>query len=156
MSTITVTRSLFAASSALATLTLAAAPAFAQSEAMERVEIRGRVVEATPRYDVHAACADLRNELQTALARTWADEGRYGEVKVQLLLENDGVSTVQAKGISSAVARKVRAAVHRLECARQTTAGAEIYRFSVDFIDPNAPASSETRTAGTRGVRISG
>lgn len=151
MSAITSTRSLFAA---LATLTLAAAPAFAQSNDTERVEIRDRVVEATPRHDVHAACASMDNELQTALARTWVNEGRYGEVKVQLVLENGRVGSVKTQGVSSTVARKVRAAVHHLECTPQTTAGAEIYRFSVYFIDPYA-TRSETRTAGTRGVRIS-
>jgi len=151
-SAITSTRSLFAT---LATLTLAAAPAFAQSDAMERVEIRGRVVEATPRHDVHAACASMDEQLQTALARTWAEENHYGEVKVQLVLENGRVGTVKTQGVSNTVARKVRAAVHGLECVRQDTAGAEIYRFSVDFIDPNAPASGDTRTAA-RGVRING
>jgi len=152
MSAIASPRSLFAA---LATLTLAAAPAFAQSNAMERVEVRGRVVEATPRHDVHAACGRMEEQLQTALARTWVEEGRYGEVKVQLVLENGRVGTVKTQGVSNTVARKVRAAVHHLECTPQTTAGAEVYRFSVDFIDPNA-TRSETRTAGTRGVRISG
>ena len=152
MSTINFTRSAFAA---LATLTLAAAPAFAQSNDMERVEIRGRVVEATPRYDVHAACENMQEQLRTALARTWFEESRYGEVKVQLVLENGRVGSVKTQGVSNTVARKVRAAVHHLKCARQTTAGAEIYRFSVDFIDPDATVNGETRTAGTHGVRIS-
>lgn len=151
----TFTRSLFAAS-ALATLTLAAAPAFAESDALERIEIRGRVVEAAPRYDVQAACAGMQEQLQTVLARTWLDHGRYGEVKVQLVLEHGRVGTVQAKGVSNAVARKVRAAVNQLECSRQDSAAVEVYRFSVDFIDPDAPASAQTRTAGTRSVRISG
>ncbi len=154
MSTITSARILFAACAAVATLTLAATPAAAESNTLERIEIRGRIVEATPRYDVHAACKGMQEQLATALARTWFDQGRYGEVKVQMVLENGRVEAAEANGISSAVSRKVRAAVHRLDCAHQA-AGTQVYRFSVDFIDPNA-TRSETRTAGTRGVRISG
>ncbi|MEO6277927.1 hypothetical protein [Roseateles sp.] len=153
MSALTFNRRLLAG---LATLTLAAAPAWAQSNAVERVEIRGRIVDATARYDVHAACDNLDEQLLSALARTWADEGRYGEVKVQLVLENGRIGTVKAQGISIAMARKVRAAVNRLSCTGQDTAGAEIYRFSVDFTDPEAPASNETRTASSGRVRISG
>jgi hypothetical protein len=154
MSAFTFKRSLLVAVSAAATLTLAATPAAADSNTLERIEIRGRIVEAAPRYDVHAACAGLQEQLLHALGRTWFDEGRYGEVKVQMVLENGRVDTVKATGISGKVARKVRAAVHRLECTRQDTADAEIYRFSVDFIDPDAPASSATRLARTRGVRV--
>jgi hypothetical protein len=149
MSASIATRRLFAG---LALLTLAAGPALAQ-DGLERVEIRGRVVEATPRYDVHNACAGIDDQLQTTLARVWADEGRYGEVKVQVVMQDGVISAVDAKGISHAVARKVGAAVRRVSC--EQTAGTQLYRFSVDFIDPNAPArdSNDTRTAGTRGVR---
>lgn len=153
MSASTSTRTLFAA---MAALTFAAGPTFAQD--MERVEIRGRVVEATPRYDVKASCARVEEQLQSLLARTWEEEGRYGEVKVQMLLENGRVGVVQAKGISNAVSRKVGKAVHRLDCNQQAAAGPQIYRFSVDFINPDAPArdTGDTRTAGARGIRISG
>ncbi|MFG6432063.1 hypothetical protein [Roseateles sp. LYH14W] len=144
-------RSLFAG---LALLTLAAAPALAQAQALERVEIHGRVVEATPRYDVHAACKGLDNQLASALTKAWLEEGRYGEVKVQLVLENGRVGAAEATGISRAVSRKVRAAMHRLDCAQQA-AGTQVYRFSVDFIDPNATTIGETRTAA-RGFRING
>lgn len=147
-------RSLFAG---LALLTLAAAPALAlaQAQALERVEIRGRVVETAPRYDVHAACKGLEDQLASALHKAWLEEGRYGEVKVQLLLENGRVDAAEAKGVSAAVSRKVRAAVHRLDCAQQA-AGTQVYRFSVDFVDPNPRYMRDTRTAGARAVRIGG
>ena len=134
----------------------AAGPALAQSEGLERVEVRGRVVEATARHDVRAACDDMEGRLQSMLARTWAEQGRYGEVKVQLVLENGEIRAVDAKGISHAVARQVRSAVHRLDCAGQATAGVAVYRFSVDFIDPNAPASDATQMAGRPTLRING
>jgi hypothetical protein len=138
----------------LAVLTFATGPALADE--LERVEVRGRVVEAAPRYDVHAACDSIDDQLQSALARTWMDESRYGEVKVQLVLSNGHVDAVNAKGVSNAVSRSVKKAVHRLDCA-QSNAGTQVFRFSVDFIDPNAPAApGDTRTAARRGIRISG
>lgn len=144
-------RSLFAG---LAVLMLAAAPALSQAQALERVEIHGRVVETTPRYDVHAACKGLEDQLASALHKAWLEEGRYGQVKVQLVMENGRVDAAEATGVSGALSRKVRAAMHRLDCAQQT-AGTQVYRFSVDFIDPNPTFMGETRTAA-RGFRING
>lgn len=136
-------------------LTLSAGPALAQAEDLERVEVRGRVIEAPARYDVHQACDDLDGQLQSALDKTWFREGRYGEVKVQFVMENGQVGAVQAKGISSAVARDVRSAVNRLHCGPQTLASAQIYRFSVDFVDPQALAGDTQTASGKRvGVRV--
>ncbi|RYE81622.1 MAG: hypothetical protein EOO80_00535 [Oxalobacteraceae bacterium] len=146
------TRTLFAG---LAALTFAAAPAFAQAEELERVEVHGRMVDATPRTDVHAACANLDEQVGVALYRAWREEARYGEVNVQLVVQNGEVGAAEAKGISTSVARKVRSAMHRLDCS-QKTAGTQVYRFTVDFINPNAPASRETRTAGTTRIRVNG
>jgi hypothetical protein len=153
MSRTTFNLSLFAG---LAALALAAVPAFAQATELERVEINGRVVEATPRYDVHAACIDLDEQLGQALHRTWLQEARYGEVKVQFIVQNGRVEAADAKGISAAIARKVRSAMYRVDCARQT-AGAQVYRFSVDFVNPNAPVDrGDTRTAGAVRIRVNG
>ncbi|HEY9106334.1 MAG TPA: hypothetical protein VIN58_06625 [Roseateles sp.] len=153
MSRTTFNRSLFAG---LAALTIAAVPALAQAAELERVDVNGRVVEATPRYDVHAACADLDEQLGKALYRTWLEEARYGEVKVQFVVENGRVEAADAKGISAAVARKVRSAMHRVDCSQQT-AGAQVYRFSVDFVNPNAPVDrSDARTAGVVRIRFNG
>ncbi|MFG6461687.1 hypothetical protein ACG04Q_08905 [Roseateles sp. DXS20W] len=136
-----------------ALLTLAAGPALAQNSGIERVEVRGgRVLETVPRHDVHSACSTIEEELQTALARTWADEGRYGKVKVQFVLENGRVSAVQARGVSNAVSRQVRAAMHKVDCTSRATADAQVYRFSVDFVDPQA--SADARMAA-RNIRIS-
>lgn len=144
------------ARSALATialLTLAAGPALAQTGGMERVEVRGgRVLETVPRHDVHSACSAIEEELQTALARTYVDEGRYGEVKVQFVLENGRISTVQARGVSNTVSRQVRAAMHKVDCTSRATADAQVYRFTVDFVDPQA--SADARMAA-RSIRVS-
>lgn len=148
-------RSLSASLVALTAMTIAAVPAFAQAEELERVEVNGRVIEATPRTDVHAACADLDEQLGKALYRTWLEEASYGEVKVQFVVENGRVGAADAKGISAAVARKVRAAMRRVDCSQQT-AGAQVYRFSVDFINPNARTGSDTRTAGAMRIRVNG
>ena len=147
-----ITRPLFTALAAMA----AASPLLAQAEELERVEVRGRVVEATPRHNVRAACVGIDEQLQSALARLWNDEHLYGEVKVQMVLMNDGVDGVQARGVSSTIARSVRKAVRRLDCA-PSDSGPQVYRFSVDFIDPDQPAGDgSTRTASRLGVRISG
>lgn len=145
---------LFAGMACAITLTLAAGPALAAPDDLERVEIRGRVIEAPARYDVSAACTDIEAQLQSALDRVWANEGRYGEVKVQFVMENGEVEAVTAKGISNKISREVRRAVSRLHCGPRTVADAQIYRFSVDFIDPNR--RDDMRLAGRSGVRIAG
>lgn len=144
---------LFAGLACAIALTVTAGPALAQAADLGRVEVRGRVIEAPVRYDVHTACNDLDGQLQGALGRIWEDEARYGEVKVQLFMENGEIGAVQAKGISSKISRGVRNAVSRLDCGPRTTAAAGIYHFSVDFIDPR---DSATRTAGSNpaGVRV--
>ncbi|KQW41992.1 MULTISPECIES: hypothetical protein [unclassified Roseateles] len=151
--------SLFAGLACAISLTLTAGPALAQTEEMGRVEISGRVVEAPIRYDVHANCQGIEDQLQSALDLTWLREGRYGEVKVQLALENGEVSGVEAKGISNIVARQVRNAVNRLDCGPQSTSGTQIYSFSVDFIDPAMPASAaqyaKAKRTGTRIALVS-
>lgn len=145
---------LFAAIACAATLALTAGPAMAAPDDLERVEVRGRVIEAPARYDVHAACEGLEGQLQSALERTWAIEGRYGEVKVQFVMENREVGAVQANGISRSIARDVRQAVNRLHCGPQNTASAQIYRFSVDFIDPRAPAMDTLTARSGSGTRV--
>ncbi len=140
----------------LAALAAAAAPLLAQADALERVEIRGRVVEATPRHNVRAACQNIDRQLQRTLARTLDEEHLYGEVKVKMVILNGDIATVEARGLSYETARDVRKAVRRLDCAPGDS-GAQLYRFSVEFVDPDRPASdSATRTAADDSLRISG
>lgn len=146
---------LFAGLACAIALALTAGPALAQSTEMERVEVRGHVVEAPVRYDVHASCVDIEDQLRRPLAQTWFRGEGYGEVKVQLVMENGEVSAVQAHGISMAVAKDVRNAVRHLHCGPQAVADAQVYRFSVDFVDPNAPGSDTLATGTQRvGIRI--
>jgi len=146
---------LFAGLAGAIALTLTAGPALAQTTDMGRVEIRGRVVDAPVRYDVHASCDDIDSQLQSALQDTWAREGRYGDVSVQFVMEHGEVGAVQANGVSHIVARDVRHAVNRLHCGPQATASAQIYRFDVAFVDPNAPRDAMSANAKPGTVRIS-
>lgn len=150
--------SLFAALACAVTLTLTAGPALAQEPALARVEISGRVVEAPTRYDVLANCPDIEAQLGAYLHTTWMRERRTGEVKVDLLMEDGEVAGAKARGISHVVARAVRNAVQRLDCGPQTVAGTQIYRFSVDFIDPDSEAyrnrETQTAQAGQAGIRL--
>ena len=145
---------------ALATLTLATGPAVAQTQtaAMERVEVHGgRVIEAVPRHDVHKACPTIDHDLTQALARAWTDTTRFGDVHVQFVLENGEIGAVSAKGVSHALAHSVRRAMYRMDCSAQKTADAQVYRFTVGIVDPNANqeiSADGTRTAA-RSVRIS-
>jgi len=149
--------SLFAAAACAIALTLTAGPALAQSGDMERVEISGRVYEAPTRYDVRAGCADIEEQLQDALQTTWVHERRAGQVKVQFVMDGGEITAVKANGISHTIERSVRKAVNGLHCGAQKTAGAQIYRFRVDFIDPYAQPyrSGDTQTASAKsGVKL--
>ena len=132
-------------------MALAAGPALANPADLERVEISGRTFEAPVRYDVNASCANIDDQLQDALQSTWDRERRVGKVTVKLVMDGGDVTAVQADGISNAIERSVRRAVYRLDCGTQTqaTAGAQIYRFRVDFIDPEAQTQAQ-RTASTK------
>ena len=141
--------SMFAGLACAITLTLAAGPALAdEPNGLSRVEVSGRVVEAPVRYDVHASCQDIEGQLQSALETTWLREQREGKVKVQFVMENGEVSNVGARGFSTSAARDVRKAVSRLSCGPQQTASAQLYRFSVDFVDPASTRAADTQMAG--------
>lgn len=145
---------LFAAAACAITLTLTAGPALAAP--LDRVEVSGRVVEAPVRYDVTAQCRNIGAQLEEALQTTWAKQRALGSVRVQLLMEGGQVTGVKARGISHPVARAVRNAVQELDCGPQAVANAQIYRFAVDFIDPDDRRFHDAnRTAGAQsGVRV--
>ena len=143
--------SLFAGIACAVTLTLTAGPALAAPGDLERVEISGRVYEAPTRFDVREGCANIDEQLQDALQTTWVHERRAGQVKVQLVMDGGEITAVKANGISHTVERSVRHAVNNLHCGAQKTAGAQIYRFRVDFIDPYAlPYNRDTQTASAK------
>jgi hypothetical protein len=127
----------FASLACVVALTLTAGPALAAPGDLERVEISGRVVEAPVRYDLRAGCAAVDAQLQDALQTTWERERREGEVRVQIVMDGGDITSVKADGISNSVERSVRNAVNRLDCGQQASTGPQIYRFSVDFIDPD-------------------
>lgn len=129
---------LFAGIACAITLTLAAGPALAQPGDLERVEVSGRVVEAPVRYDLRAGCANVDTQLQDALQTTWERERRVGQVKVQIVMDGGDITAVSANGVSNSVERSVRQAVNSLSCGEHVaTSGPQIYRFRVDFIDPD-------------------
>lgn len=130
--------SLFAGLACAITLVLAAGPAMAAPGDLERVEVSGRVVEAPVRYDLRAGCKAIDAQLQDALQTTWERERREGQVKVQIVVDGGDITAVNASGISNAVERSVRRAVNSLDCGQQVaSSGPQIYRFRVDFIDPD-------------------
>jgi hypothetical protein len=147
--------SLFATLACAITLTLTAGPAMAQSPALDRVEISGRVVEAPVRFDVTTQCRNIGTQLEEALQTTWAKQRALGSVHVRLLMEAGQVTGVKARGISYPVARAVRNAVQELDCGPQAVASAQIYSFIVDFVDPEARHYGDTRMAGAQSrIRI--
>lgn len=138
---------LFAGLACAISLAVTAGPALAQNPEMDRVEVQGRMIDAPVRYDVRAACHGIQTQLEDALQLVWLREARYGEVKVQLVMQGSEIADVSAKGISNSVAREVRRAVNRLDCGDKPLADAQIYRFSVDFIEPAAPGRSHSEGA---------
>lgn len=149
---------LFAGLACAITLTLTAGPALAgPAHELARVEVQGRMVEAPVRYDVRAGCAGIEAQLQESLQLAWMRATRFGAVKVQLVMQDNEVADVSAKGISNEVAREVRRAVNRLDCGNSATtaaAGAQVYRFSVDFIDPSSRPADLRTAGGQPGVRV--
>lgn len=151
--------SLFAGAACALTLVLTAGPALAAPGELERVEVRGRVVEAPVRYDVTANCAGIEHQLQDALQTTWLRERMAGRVTVQFVMQDDEIEAVRARGVTNNVERSVRRAVRSLQCGPQVSADARVYRFHVDFIDPNEPGvrapSSRSATASAQpAVRV--
>lgn len=151
--------SLFAGLACAATLALTAGPAMASPDSLERVEVRGKVIEAPVRFDVTASCAGIERQLQDALQTTWVRERMAGRVRVQFVMQDGEIETVRARGWGNSVERSVRDAVRALNCGPQAAADARIYRFNIDFIDPNDPsyraAPSATATAAAQpNVRV--
>lgn len=129
--------SLFASLACAVTLTLAVGPALAATPGLERVEVNGNVAEAPVRYDVRAGCKAFDQQLQDALQTTWERERRTGRVKVRAVMDGGEITDVLTDGMSNTVQRAVREAVSRLECGPQASAGTQVYRFEVDFLDPD-------------------
>lgn len=147
---------LFAGAALALTLALTAGPALAATGELERVEVRGNVVEAPVRYDVTANCPGIENQLQEALQKTWRQERLEGRVTVQFVMQGDDIESVRARGMINPMNHAVRKAVSRLECGPQTSAAARVYRFHVDFVDPDARdqrgAASRSAVAGAQPV----
>lgn len=131
--------SLFALAAAAISLTLTAAPAFAQApeQGMERVEVRGRVVEAPARFDVSASCDVAADRVQDELHKAWWHANQYGEMNVQFVVDGGEVIGVRTRGMSMDTMQAVRKAVRRMECPNAGS-GTHIYRMQVVFVDPDA------------------
>lgn len=128
-----------------ATLMMAAGAAQANVPTLERVAVNGRIVEAPTRFDMRASCHALDAQLQEALQLTWERERPNGAVDVRVVMDGSEIADVHTAGLTQPVRRAVRQAVSRLECGPQAQAGAQVYRFSVDF---GAPGATGPRLAG--------
>lgn len=138
------------------TLALFAGSAMAAPGDLERVEVRGHLVEMPVRYDVIASCDRIETQLQDALQTTWLRERRAGKVEVQFVMQGGEIDAVKARGMSNAMQRAVRKAVNGLQCGPQQAATG-IYRFQIDFADPfeDPDFRRDTRTASAQpGVRL--
>ena len=146
--------SLFAGLACAIALSLAVGPALAQSGAeLARVEVRSRMVEAPVRYDVIESCAGIETQLQRSLEKLWIPAGEPSQVRVQFALDDGAVDAVKARGVSFKVERTVRQAVRALHCGPQAMAGAQVYRFRIDFVEPDG--RNDARSAGAQpGMRV--
>lgn len=144
---------LFAGLACALTLAVTAGPAFADPQNLGRVEVQGRVFEAPLRYDVRAACRNIDDQLQLSLERLAHNEGLYGQMQVQMVLNDQGVEAVQARGLSPKMSVGVRQAVRQLQCGPQVASGPQIYRFNIAFVDPYAP-TNRTVAAATGDVQV--
>ena len=115
--------SLFAGLACAATLALTAGPAMASPDSLERVEVRGRVIEAPVRFDVTASCAGIEHQLQDALQTTWLRERMAGRVRVQFVMQDGEIETVRARGWGNKVERSVRDAVRAVIQGLRSEAG---------------------------------
>jgi hypothetical protein len=61
-------------------------------------------------------------------------------------MEAGQIADVRARGISAPVASAVRNAVKELRCGPQAVADAQIYRFTVDFVDQDADRNAGGKT----------
>lgn len=151
--------SLFAGLACALTLTLTAGPALAAPGELERVEVRGHIVEAPVRYDVMAHCPGMEQQLQVALQKIWRQERLEGRVAVQFLMQGDDIESVSARGMINPMNHAVRKAVSQLDCGPQMSAAANLYRFHVDFVENDARdlrgAASRSAAAGAQpAVRV--
>ncbi|MCE4557842.1 hypothetical protein [Pelomonas cellulosilytica] len=144
---------LFAGAACAITLALTAGPALADTTTLERVEVRGQIVEAPVRYDVHAQCDRIDDQLAAALDSAWARQSLPSDVNVQFVLQNGQVEAVKAQGRYGVLARQVASAVRHLDCGTQASADAQIYRFTVGFTD-TAGSASTAQAARHVGVRV--
>lgn len=95
------------------------------------------------RLDLHASCPQLVDQLEAALDPIWARERLFGDVRVQLVIENGRVDAVQTQGRFGLLNSAVRAAVKGLSCGPQAPSGKQIFSFNVSFIDPDRTSRAE-------------
>lgn len=142
----------FGAAAATIALTAGAAPAADDATQLNRVEVAGQTLAAPIRYDVHAACASIEEDLQRPLYKAWAREQRPAEINVSFVLRGQEISDVRAQGDASGYRQDVRRAVHQLRCASaQASATPQVYTFQVAFLDE---AGRQQQAAAGKPYRI--
>ncbi len=89
------------------------------------------------RLDLRASCPRFADQLEAELDAVWARERLFGDVQVQLVLDDGRVQSVQTRGRFGLLNSAVRTAAQRLSCGPQAPAGRQVFSFNVSFIDPD-------------------
>lgn len=123
----------------------AAAQAAPQGPSPVAVESRRADLAAPLRPDLSTVCPAAQAELPEALASTWQQVGRAGEVTAHLTVEGDRVTGVRAEGGHPRQRWAVRWALSALDCQADRP-GAQRFAVRVRFADPVAVTSSGPQT----------
>jgi hypothetical protein len=121
---------------------LAAATAFAQTAAVQSVEVRG----STVRTDVRALCPEVDAELHDALVRTVQQVATAAMMDVRFELSGNRIDNVTTGDGPLAYQRALKRAVRGLQCDSKE-ATAQTVALRVRFIDPFARGSANAMAA---------
>lgn len=115
-----------AAALTLAVLPWASVPALAQQPATERIEVTGT------RYDVHALCPAVEDELRTQLARRLRMLPEQALVQVAFHLDGRTIDGIETRGSTFDARKAMRQAVQQIRCDN-AGAGRQRVRFDISY-----------------------
>jgi hypothetical protein len=131
----------------LAALPFASAPVMAQEPAAQRVEIAGT------RYDVHAMCPAVEDDLRTQLARRLRMLPDQALVQVAFHIDGRSIEAVQTSGSTHDARKAIRQAVHQIRCDN-AGAGRQRVRFDVSYRWHDGSHAAQPAAGGAAPVRV--